>query len=183
MCLRLGLELAFSVGLRSCLAQELEYLSFSSFNMCYRIVIVIARLPSCFAREYLSPLNHHIFWCMLGMTLWYCPICFCFVQHKKVNFCSDANFKYRHFYACYNTFTNSLVSIGTNWEIMTSIKDWSETDIKRWQTFTHYWPLPIIGGERVFFGISWEYHIDVLYFSDIWVVKYKCGRWSLQKSI
>ena len=30
MCLRLGLELAFGVGLRSCLEQELEDISFSS---------------------------------------------------------------------------------------------------------------------------------------------------------
>ena len=38
VCLRLGLELAFGVGLRSCLEQELEDISFSSSTD----VIVIA---------------------------------------------------------------------------------------------------------------------------------------------
>ena len=63
---------------------------------------------------------------------------------------------------------------------MTAIKDWSETDIKRWQTFTIGQRQLLV---RLVFGKKLRVkHIYVLYFYDIRVVKYRYGRWSLQKS-
>ena len=68
MCLRLGLELAFGVGLRSCLEQELEDISFSSFDGCYCycywrdldvIVIVIDGLCKNLCRFHTSFSKNH----------------------------------------------------------------------------------------------------------------------------
>ena len=61
--LRLRLELAFSVGLRSCLAQELEYLSFSSFNLSYCLIFCF-----CF----------FVFLFFVFCFRYYCCCCYCY---------------------------------------------------------------------------------------------------------